>query len=80
MKLGFCVEVFEDPEEPGVWLARIPSVDGVFSDGGSREEAWANVQKASEGMLEAMRQWGEPIPPNDFEEFVVLEFPEPHVA
>ncbi|MBO1436967.1 MAG: type II toxin-antitoxin system HicB family antitoxin [Meiothermus sp.] len=80
MKLRYRVEVFEDPEEPGVWLARVPSVAGVFSDGDSREEALANVQEALEGMLEAMRQWGEPIPPSDFEDFVELEIPEPHAA
>ncbi|MBF6593650.1 MAG: type II toxin-antitoxin system HicB family antitoxin [Thermaceae bacterium] len=74
MKLRYRVEVYEDPEEPGVWLAKVPSVDGVYSDGDSREEALANVQEALEGMLEAMQKWGDPIPPSDFE-IVEVELP-----
>ncbi len=67
MKLRYRVEVYEDPEESGVWIAEVPSVKGVITDGDSREEALANAQEALEGMLAAMQKWGDPIPPSDFE-------------
>jgi predicted RNase H-like HicB family nuclease len=79
MKLQYRVEVYEDPEEPGVWLAKVPAVDGVFSDGDSPQEALRNVQEALEAMLEAMRSWGETPPPSDL--FLEVDFPvEPNAA
>lgn len=65
MKLRYRVELYEDPEEPGVWIAKIPSVKGVYSDGYSCEEALIHVREALEGMLAAMKQWGRLIPSSD---------------
>jgi predicted RNase H-like HicB family nuclease len=56
VKPCYRVELYEDPEEPGVWIAKIPSVKGVYSDGYSCEEALIHVREALEGMLAAMKQ------------------------
>lgn len=72
MKRRYWVRVYEDPEEPGVWLAEVPAVPGVHSDGDTREEAIGNVLEALEGMLDALKRQGLPIPEPD-EEWVEVE-------
>ncbi len=68
----YWIRVYPDPEEPGVWLAEVPAVYGVRSDGDSREEAIRNVQEALEAMLEALKAKGLPIPEAE-EEWVEVQ-------
>ncbi|APD09046.1 MULTISPECIES: type II toxin-antitoxin system HicB family antitoxin [Thermus] len=58
----YWIRVYPDPDEPGVWLAEVPAVPGVRSDGDTREEAIRNAQEALEAMLEALKAKGLPIP------------------
>ena len=67
MNRKYWIHVYEDPEEPGVWIGEVPSVGGVISDGDSREEAISRTLEALEGMLEAMKKRGLPIPEPDGE-------------
>jgi len=46
MKLKYRVEVYEDPEEPEVWIAQVPAVPVVITNGDGREEALIRVQEA----------------------------------
>ena len=49
------------PEDDG-FVAYIPSLPGVVSEGGTVEEATANIQEALEGAIESYRVRRVPIP------------------
>ncbi|WP_243029161.1 type II toxin-antitoxin system HicB family antitoxin [Thermus albus] len=68
----YWIRVYPDPNEPGVWLAEVPSVYGVRSDGDSREEAIRNAQEALEAMLQALKAKGLPLPEPE-EEWIEVE-------
>jgi len=72
MKRKYWIHIYQDPEEPGVWIGEVPGVRGVISDGDSKEEAIANTLEALEGMLPAMKKRGLPIPQPD-DEWVEVE-------
>ena len=55
------------PGEDGQWVAEVPSLPGVVSQGATREEAIVNVRDAIESWTEAMEARGEPIPPESFD-------------
>ncbi|MGH6840150.1 MAG: type II toxin-antitoxin system HicB family antitoxin [Methylocella sp.] len=46
----------------GGFVALVPDLPGCMSDGGSPEEALANVKDAIEVWIEAARDMGHPIP------------------
>ncbi len=58
----YTVVVFEDPEEPGKWLAEFPAVHGAHSWGHSPEEAIQNASEALELVLEVLMEDGKPFP------------------
>lgn len=58
----YTVVVFEDPEEPGKWLAEFPSVHGAHSWGYSPEEAIQNAKEALELVLEVLQEDGQTFP------------------
>lgn len=55
-------QVFLHQDEDGVWIATVPSLPGVNSDGDSRDEALENVKDAIQVWLEVARERGWPIP------------------
>lgn len=55
--------LYED--ETGYWIAEVPSLPGCGSDGPTREDAFANVQDAIKGYIEALEADGLPVPISD---------------
>ncbi len=66
MKYRIIVEQDED----GVFVAEAPALPGCVSQGGTREEAVANVKDAIAGYLASLEKHGEPVPPPITEEVV----------
>jgi predicted RNase H-like HicB family nuclease len=58
----YTVLVWEDPEDPGKWLAEFPSVHGAHSWGLSPEEAIRNATEALMLVLEILKEDGKPFP------------------
>lgn len=58
--MKFLVTLEED--EDGFIVASCPVLPGCHSQGQSREEALANIREAIEGIVESMREHGEPLP------------------
>ena len=64
--------VIIQPDENGVFIAECPSLPGCISQGGTREEAKANIAEAIAGYVESLEQHGDPIPPAIEEEIVEI--------
>jgi predicted RNase H-like HicB family nuclease len=62
--------VLIEPDEDGIFVARVPSLPGCFSQGATRQEALTHIQEAIELYLESLQAHDEPIPPSIEEEFV----------
>ena len=62
--------VIIEQDEDGTFVAECPSLPGCVSQGGSRDEAIANIKDAIAGYLESLRKHNEPIPPTIWEETV----------
>lgn len=45
-------DVFLERDEAGLWVAEVPSLSGVYSQGATREEALKNVQEVIQLYLE----------------------------
>lgn len=52
-------------DEDGVWIAEVPSLPGCISQGQTRDEAVRNVAEAAEVWIDAMRDLGESVPPDN---------------
>jgi predicted RNase H-like HicB family nuclease len=50
-----------DRDEDAVWIAECPSIPGCVSQGGTREEALANVREAIAACLEVRAERGLPL-------------------
>ncbi len=50
------------PEEGGGYLVTFPDIPGCMSDGETPEEALKNGLDALKATLEALQEWGRPIP------------------
>jgi predicted RNase H-like HicB family nuclease len=59
------------PGEDGYWVAECPSLPGCISQGGSREEAIANIREAIKLYIAALEEDRLPVPEERFETFVV---------
>ncbi|MEI6633925.1 MAG: type II toxin-antitoxin system HicB family antitoxin [Chlamydiota bacterium] len=57
--------------EDGFWVAECPSLPGCISQGSTKEETIANIKEAIEGYVGALKEDNLPIPPENFEAFVV---------
>ena len=55
-------KVVLDPDPGGGYVVYCPSLPGCYSQGGTLEEALANVREAIELCIEDMREHGEPVP------------------
>jgi len=57
--------------EDGYWVAECPSLPGCISQGKTKEEALTNIKEAIEGYILALKEDNLPVPPENFEAFVV---------
>jgi len=57
--------------ENDYWVAECPSLPGCISQGKTKEEAILNVKEAIEGYIAALKEDNIPVPPENFETFVV---------
>ena len=62
--------VIIEQDEDGIFVSHCPALPGCISQGGTREEAQANIKEAITGYLESLKKHGEPIPPAITEEIV----------
>jgi antitoxin HicB len=49
-------------EDGGGFIATVPDLPGCMSDGGTRQEALANVEDAIRAWIEAAQELGHPVP------------------
>ena len=59
-----------DQDEDGIFVAEAPSLPGCVTQGGTRDEALANIREAIAAYLESLEAHGDPIPPSVDEEVV----------
>ena len=64
-------EVFIYRGEDGYWVAECSSLPGCISQGKTKEEAITNIKEAIEGYILALKEDNLPVPPENFEAFVV---------
>jgi len=57
--------------EDGYWVAEVPSLPGCISQGKTKEKAIANIKEAIDGYIQALKDDGLPVPPENFETIVV---------
>ncbi|MFZ2603671.1 MAG: type II toxin-antitoxin system HicB family antitoxin [Candidatus Omnitrophota bacterium] len=57
--------------EDNYWITECPSLPGCISQGKTKEEAIINIKEAIEGYIAVLKDDGIPIPPENFEAFVV---------
>lgn len=50
------------PGEDGYIVAEVPSLPGCISQGGTRDEALANIREAITLHIEVLQERGEPVP------------------
>ncbi|MBC8278110.1 MAG: type II toxin-antitoxin system HicB family antitoxin [FCB group bacterium] len=63
--------IFE--EEDNVWLAHVPALNGLTTEGASLEEAKLMVKDAIKGYLETLQKNHLPIPGDDIEGEPVMQ-------
>ena len=56
--------VIQKAEEGGFW-AEVPALPGYYSQGETVEETLENIREAIEGHVEALRQEGQGVPPEE---------------
>ena len=64
--------IIETGQESG-YVAHVPSLRGCVSQGGTREQALANVKEAIEAYIEALLEDGIPVPTEVGRETVDVE-------
>jgi len=69
--MKFRIEIEQD--EDGKFIASCPSLPGCVTDGGTRDEAIANIKDAIEGYLTSVRKSGDPLPTPLTEEVVEVD-------
>ncbi len=57
--------------EDEYWVAECPSLPGCISQGKDKEEAIINIKEAIEGYITALKEDNIPVPPENFDTFVV---------
>jgi predicted RNase H-like HicB family nuclease len=56
--------MIQKAEEGGFW-AKVPMLPGCYSQGETIEETLENIKEAIEGHVEALRQEGRAVPPEE---------------
>ena len=59
------------PGEDGYWVAECPSLQGCISQGGTKQEAIANIREAIEGYILSLQEDGLPVPEEHFDALLV---------
>ena len=59
------------PGDDGYWVVECPSLPGCISQGGTKQEAIANIKEAIEAYVGALEEDGLPVPEERFETLVV---------
>lgn len=59
------------PGEDGYWVAECPSLRGCISQGGTKQEAIANIREAIEGYILSLQEDGLPVPEEHFDALLV---------
>jgi len=72
MKIYEYTVIFE-PAEEGIWLAHVPALNGLTTEGLTLAEAKEMVQDAIKGYLEVLRKNGMPIPKDEIEGEPVIQ-------
>ena len=57
--------------EDEYWVAECHSLPGCISQGKDKEEAIINIKEAIEGYITALKEDNIPVPPENFDTFVV---------
>ena len=55
------------PGEDGYWVAECPSLPGCISQGGTEDEALANIKEAIDLYVDVLRDNGQPVPEDRLE-------------
>ena len=63
--------ILHPDREDGGFVAEVPSLPGCISQGETQREALSNIREAMEGWLAAAREFGDPIPEEDFSSQVI---------
>ena len=71
--MGYTVILEQEPD--GEFVALVPALPGCVSQGGTRQEAIANVREAIELYIEDCIASGDPVPTEAGKEFVELQVP-----
>lgn len=64
--------VILEREADGGFVVSVPVLPGCVSQGDTREEALANIREAIDLYIEDCRHAGDPLPEEDFLEYVEL--------
>lgn len=64
-------QVIVYPGEDGCWVAEVPSLPGCITQGGTKEDAIANIQEAIRGYIAALEEDHLPVPQERFEALLV---------
>jgi predicted RNase H-like HicB family nuclease len=72
-QMGYTVILEQEPD--GEFVALVPALPGCVSQGGTRQEAIANVREAIELYIEDCIASGDPVPTEAGKEFVELQVP-----
>jgi predicted RNase H-like HicB family nuclease len=68
---GGMRQVMIYPGQDGYFVAECPSLPGCLSQGGTREEAIANVREAIRAYIAALEDDGLPVPEERFDTLLV---------
>ena len=71
--MGYTVILEQEPD--GEFVALVPALPGCVSQGGTRQEAIANVREAIGLYIEDCIASGDPVPTEAGKEFVELQVP-----
>jgi predicted RNase H-like HicB family nuclease len=56
--------IFEQ-DESGIWLAHVPALNGITTEGDSLDEAKQMVREAIIGYIESLQMRNQPVPTED---------------
>lgn len=67
------VKILLETDEDGWWVATVPSLPGVVSQGKTKEEAEGNIKEAIELHLETLLEEGIPLQKEKTKQMEILE-------
>jgi antitoxin HicB len=64
--------VIFEPAEEGGWLAHVPKLNGITTEGETFEEAVAMAEDAIRGYVECLRKDGLPVPDEEGDHRIII--------